>query len=140
MDATIVYSELSQPLSSLVSFYTALPTPPPALPAASCCLCLCVYADGCAHYLLRALPAPEPTSILQHSPTHQPLLPPAAFVYMQMDAPIIFSELSQPLSPLAPYYATLPPPSEVFSYFEMPLEYGPIIQHAATVRDSVRSG
>lgn len=51
---------------------------------------------------------------------------------------MLVTELKQARSPRAPYYNTLPTPTEVFSYYEMPVEYAPIIQHAATVSDLER--
>jgi hypothetical protein len=37
------------------------------------------------------------------------------------------------LSPRAPFYTTLPAPEEVFSFYELPIEYAPVVQHQPTV-------
>jgi len=61
---------------------------------------------------------------------------PAAYLpsLAQLDGPLLFSEITNPLGPRAPYFSTLPAHTEVFSFYEMPVEYAPVIQHAATVR------
>lgn len=52
---------------------------------------------------------------------------------VQVDSLMVHSEITAQLSPRAPHYATLPAPSEVFSFYNLPLQYAPVLQHPHTV-------
>lgn len=52
----------------------------------------------------------------------------------QLDGPVLHSELRDMRSSHAPFYATLTAHgSGGFSFYDIPIEYGPVIQHKPTV-------
>lgn len=52
---------------------------------------------------------------------------------MQDDIPRLWKDMSHPASPRRPYWDILPANGTVFSYYNLPLEYLPLLQHNASV-------
>jgi hypothetical protein len=62
----------------------------------------------------------------RHSLTH-------SLTCLQDEAPRLWKDMSHPASPRRPYWDILPSNGSVFSYYNMPLQYLALVQHAATV-------
>jgi hypothetical protein len=54
-------------------------------------------------------------------------------LHLQDEAPRLWKDMSHPASPRRPYWDILPANGSVLSYYNMPLQYLPLVQHAATV-------
>lgn len=54
-------------------------------------------------------------------------------LYPQDDVPRLFKEMSHAASRWHPYWDVLPANGTVLSHYSLPLEYLPLVQHAATV-------